>query len=504
MRILIDNALTHTPPGTAITVQTKAIDAGNPADRTASLTVTDDGPGIDAHSRERVFERFFTGDEVSAPGSALRSVASWRCGWAARSSCVPGAGAPSSSCGSRPCGRGHEPRTSATLRRCAPCSRRSCSRPAATAVTTRRSPKARPRSTTATEASEDGQAQNVVIEAEDGAFDAHAIYQAASPGVVTSSRSSTPSRRSEHLQRRRWRRRPGLGIRHLRRRRDPHQRPRRHRRGVDRHHRPSAPRGRRDLRPVRRPQPGRGRGRRLRSVRRRRAAQGRSRRPRPAPAAARLRERRRGRGRRRRDRQPVRPEPVALGRAWSPPPTARSTRSPTSRSTAASRPTPRSTRATPAARCSTPTARSSASTSRSRPPRAATRASASPFRSTSPSARSTSFARTAAVSYAYAGVTTHPLYPQLAERLDLPVDTGALCRAGRARRPRRRGRAARRRRDDHLPGPAGRHRRRRDHRRQRRAGRRQRRPAADRLAPQSGRRRHPRHHSRRRRGSRSI
>ena len=71
MRILIDNALTHTPPGTAITVHTKAIDAGNPADRTASLTVTDDGPGIDAHSRERVFERFFTGDEVSGSGLGL-------------------------------------------------------------------------------------------------------------------------------------------------------------------------------------------------------------------------------------------------------------------------------------------------------------------------------------------------------------------------------------------------------------------------------------------------
>ena len=30
------------------------------------------------------------------------------------------------------------------------------------------------------------------------------------------------------------------------------------------------------------------------------------------------------------------------------------------------------------------------------------------------------------VSYAYAGVTTQPLYPQLAERLQLPVDAGAI------------------------------------------------------------------------------
>ena len=70
MRILIDNVLTHTPPGTAITVQTKTNDAGNPS-ATASLTVTDDGPGIDAHSRDRVFERFYTGDEVSGSGLGL-------------------------------------------------------------------------------------------------------------------------------------------------------------------------------------------------------------------------------------------------------------------------------------------------------------------------------------------------------------------------------------------------------------------------------------------------
>ena len=60
-------------------------------------------------------------------------------------------------------------------------------------------------------------------------------------------------------------------------------------------------------------------------------------------------------------------------------------------------------------------------------PRAATRGSASRSRSTSPSARSSSCATTARSSYAYAGVTTQPLYPQLAERLGhRRVDTGAL------------------------------------------------------------------------------
>jgi signal transduction histidine kinase len=33
--------------------------------------VADDGPGIDARARERVFERFYTGDEVSGSGLGL-------------------------------------------------------------------------------------------------------------------------------------------------------------------------------------------------------------------------------------------------------------------------------------------------------------------------------------------------------------------------------------------------------------------------------------------------
>jgi signal transduction histidine kinase len=65
MRILIDNALTHTPEGTAIKVGAH-IDNG-----AASLVVADDGPGIEPRARERVFERFFTGDEVSGSGLGL-------------------------------------------------------------------------------------------------------------------------------------------------------------------------------------------------------------------------------------------------------------------------------------------------------------------------------------------------------------------------------------------------------------------------------------------------
>ncbi len=65
LRILIDNALTHTPKGTEIKVGAQIVNGS------ASLVVTDDGPGIDARARGRVFERFYTGDEVSGSGLGL-------------------------------------------------------------------------------------------------------------------------------------------------------------------------------------------------------------------------------------------------------------------------------------------------------------------------------------------------------------------------------------------------------------------------------------------------
>ena len=67
MRILIDNALTHTPEGTAIKVGTQTA----PSNGSASVRVTDDGPGIEPRARERIFERFYTGDEVSGSGLGL-------------------------------------------------------------------------------------------------------------------------------------------------------------------------------------------------------------------------------------------------------------------------------------------------------------------------------------------------------------------------------------------------------------------------------------------------
>ena len=65
MRILIDNALTHTPEGTTITVRPSS------SNGSATLIVPDDGPGIERRAREQVFERFFTGDEVGGSGLGL-------------------------------------------------------------------------------------------------------------------------------------------------------------------------------------------------------------------------------------------------------------------------------------------------------------------------------------------------------------------------------------------------------------------------------------------------
>jgi len=65
MRILIDNALTHTPAGTSIAV------SADTTNGSAILVVADDGPGVDAPSRARIFERFYTADRVRGSGLGL-------------------------------------------------------------------------------------------------------------------------------------------------------------------------------------------------------------------------------------------------------------------------------------------------------------------------------------------------------------------------------------------------------------------------------------------------
>jgi signal transduction histidine kinase len=62
---LIDNAFCHTPPTSAVTVRVRA------DGEWARVTVTDEGPGIAADDRPRVFERFGRGRGASAKGAGL-------------------------------------------------------------------------------------------------------------------------------------------------------------------------------------------------------------------------------------------------------------------------------------------------------------------------------------------------------------------------------------------------------------------------------------------------
>ncbi len=62
---LMENAVKHTPSGTAVTVRTRA------DGEDAVLVVTDDGPGVPLALRERVFERFVRGDGDRAGSSGL-------------------------------------------------------------------------------------------------------------------------------------------------------------------------------------------------------------------------------------------------------------------------------------------------------------------------------------------------------------------------------------------------------------------------------------------------
>jgi two-component system OmpR family sensor kinase len=65
IRILLDNALTHTPEGTKVTVTTYSVN------RRAELTVSDDGPGIPRRAHSRIFERFYTADSAGGSGLGL-------------------------------------------------------------------------------------------------------------------------------------------------------------------------------------------------------------------------------------------------------------------------------------------------------------------------------------------------------------------------------------------------------------------------------------------------
>jgi two-component system, OmpR family, sensor kinase len=73
IRILLDNALTHTPQGTTVTVTAhiKRVAPGS-HQRNAELIVGDDAKkGIDPRAIEKVFDRFYTGDAAIGSGLGL-------------------------------------------------------------------------------------------------------------------------------------------------------------------------------------------------------------------------------------------------------------------------------------------------------------------------------------------------------------------------------------------------------------------------------------------------
>jgi len=64
-RVLLENALVHTPPSTTVRIST-AVDGGR-----ATLTVANDGPEIPREAQQQVFERFYRLDGTRASGSGL-------------------------------------------------------------------------------------------------------------------------------------------------------------------------------------------------------------------------------------------------------------------------------------------------------------------------------------------------------------------------------------------------------------------------------------------------
>ena len=65
VRALVENALRHTPPGTAVDV------AASSRDGLACVSVRDDGPGVPPDDQEHVFERFYRAEGGKASGSGL-------------------------------------------------------------------------------------------------------------------------------------------------------------------------------------------------------------------------------------------------------------------------------------------------------------------------------------------------------------------------------------------------------------------------------------------------
>ncbi|HEY3070258.1 MAG TPA: ATP-binding protein [Gaiellaceae bacterium] len=64
-RILLENAIRHTPAGTNVLIAAEERDGG------VALSVRDDGPGVPKTDQERLFDRFYRADGGKASGSGL-------------------------------------------------------------------------------------------------------------------------------------------------------------------------------------------------------------------------------------------------------------------------------------------------------------------------------------------------------------------------------------------------------------------------------------------------
>src|SRR6266513_2514753 len=65
VRILLENALVHTPPGTPVEVAVRRDDGR------AEISVVDGGPGISPEDRAELFDRFYRGESTKTSGSGL-------------------------------------------------------------------------------------------------------------------------------------------------------------------------------------------------------------------------------------------------------------------------------------------------------------------------------------------------------------------------------------------------------------------------------------------------
>jgi two-component system sensor histidine kinase TctE len=63
---LVDNALRYTPDGGVVTVDVRRGSGGS-----ATLAVTDTGPGVPTDERDKVLEPFYRGSEAVTPGTGL-------------------------------------------------------------------------------------------------------------------------------------------------------------------------------------------------------------------------------------------------------------------------------------------------------------------------------------------------------------------------------------------------------------------------------------------------